>query len=48
MSQFPKRSFLSRSHILRMAMLSQRAVDYSINAYTLNSAELCRQVSNVD
>lgn len=47
MSQFPKQSFLSRSHMLRMAMLSQRAVDYSINAYIQNCPGLCGQVSSV-
>ena len=37
---------VSRSHLLRMMMLSQRAVDYSIKAYELNSPELCRHVCN--
>jgi hypothetical protein len=40
----PKKSILSRSHVLKMAMLSQRAVDYSIKAYALNSLELCGQI----
>jgi hypothetical protein len=45
MLQLPTRKILSRSHMLRMVMLSQRAVDYSIKAYVLNSSELCRQVT---
>ena len=47
MLNFPNHNLLSRAHLLRMAMLSQRAVDYSIKAYSLNSSELCRQVTTV-
>jgi hypothetical protein len=42
--QLPKESLLSRSHMLLMTMLSQRAVDYSIKAYALNNLDLCGQV----
>ena len=44
MTQSPQQSILSRSHVLRMTMLSQRAVDYATKAYALNSLELCGQV----
>jgi len=47
MLHFPKHNLLSRTHVLRMTMLSQRAVDYSIKAYSLNSSELCRQVTTI-
>jgi hypothetical protein len=47
MLQFSQHNILSRAHVLRMTMLSQRAVDYSIKAYRLNSAELCRQVMSI-
>ena len=33
MLQFSQHNILSRAHVLRMTMLSQRAVDYSIKAY---------------
>ena len=46
MSQTPKHSILLRSHMLRMTLLSQRAVDYSIKAYALNSTELCERVNS--
>lgn len=47
MSQTPKQSILLRSHMVRMTLLSQRAVDYSIKAYALNCSELCEQVNSV-
>jgi hypothetical protein len=39
-------SLVSRSHLLRMARLVQRAVDYSIKAYELRCYELCHIVRN--
>jgi hypothetical protein len=39
-------SLVSRSHLLRMTRLAQRAVDYSIKAYQLGSYELCHIVRN--
>jgi hypothetical protein len=39
-------SLVSRSHLLRMTRLAQRAVDYSIKAYELGSHELCHIVRN--
>jgi phosphate uptake regulator len=37
-----------RSHLLDMAKLSQRAVDYSTKGYRLGSPEFCRYVRNGD
>ena len=39
-------SLVSRSHLLRMTRLAQRAVDYSIKAYELDSCELCHTIRN--
>src|ERR1700739_879618 len=39
---------LSRSHLLRMTRLAQRAVDYSIKAYELGSYEICHIVRNTE
>jgi hypothetical protein len=39
---------LSRSHLLRMTRLAQRAVDYSIKAYELGSHEICHIVRNTE
>ena len=39
---------VSRTHLLRMARLAQRAVDYSIKAYELGSYELCHMVRSTD
>ena len=39
-------SLVSRSHLLRMTRLAQRAVDYAIKAYELGSHELCHVVRN--
>jgi hypothetical protein len=39
---------VSRSHLLRMTRLAQRAVDYSIKAYELGSYELCHMVRNTE
>jgi len=39
---------LSRSHLLRMTRLAQRAVDYSIKAYELGSYEICYIVRNTE
>ena len=47
MSQTPKQSILLRSHVVKMALISQRAVDYSIKAYALKSSELCEHVNGV-
>ena len=41
-------SLVSRSHLLRMTRLAQRAVDYSIKAYELGSYELCHIVRNTE
>ena len=41
-------SRVSRSHLLRMTRLAQRAVDYSIKAYELGSYELCDVVRNAE
>jgi hypothetical protein len=41
-------SLVSRSHLLRMTRLAQRAVDYSIKAYELGSFELCHIVRNTE
>jgi hypothetical protein len=41
-------SLVSRSHLLRMTRLAQRAVDYSIKAYELGSYELCHIVRNAE
>ncbi len=41
-------SLVSRSHLLRMTRLAQRAVDYSIKAYELGSSELCHIVRNTE
>jgi hypothetical protein len=41
-------SLVSRSHLLRMTRLAQRAVDYSIKAYELGSYELCQVVRNTE
>jgi hypothetical protein len=41
-------SQVSRSHLLRMTRLVQRAVDYSIKAYELGSYELCHIVRNTE
>jgi hypothetical protein len=41
-------SLVSRSHLLRMTRLAQRAVDYSIKAYELGSCELCHIVRNTE
>jgi hypothetical protein len=41
-------SKITRSHLLRMTMLSQRAVDYSIKSYEWKSLELCRMVHDVE
>jgi hypothetical protein len=38
--QIQPQSFLLRSHLLRMAMLSQKAVDYSIKAHELGASEI--------
>jgi phosphate uptake regulator len=38
--QIRPQSFLLRSHLLRMAMLSQKAVDYSIKAHELGVPEI--------
>jgi phosphate uptake regulator len=45
MAKCTKENLLPRKHVLRMTMLSQRAVDYSIKAYALNSLESCRLVA---
>jgi phosphate uptake regulator len=37
-----RQNYFSRSHLLRMAMLSQRAVDYSIKAHDLGAQEVYR------
>jgi hypothetical protein len=42
--EIQKTSKITRSHLLRMTMLSQRAVDYSIKSYEWKSLELCRMV----
>lgn len=39
---------ISRGHLLRMAMLAQRAVDYSVKAYELGSYEICHIVCNTE
>jgi hypothetical protein len=44
----PQYSLVSRSHLLRMTRLAQRAVDYSIKAYELGSDELCHMVRNTE
>ena len=41
-------NLVSRSHLLRMTRLAQRAVDYSIKAYELGSYELCHIVRNTE
>jgi hypothetical protein len=41
-------TLVSRSHLLRMTRLAQRAVDYSIKAYELGSYELCDIVRNTE
>jgi hypothetical protein len=41
-------SLVSRSHLLRMTRLAQRAVDYSIKAYELGNYELCHIVRNTE
>jgi hypothetical protein len=41
-------NLVSRSHLLRMTRLAQRAVDYSIKAYELGSYELCQIVRNTE
>lgn len=41
-------TLVSRSHLLRMTRLAQRAVDYSIKAYELGSYELCQIVRNTE
>ena len=41
-------SLVSRTHLLRMTRLAQRAVDYSIKAYELGSYELCLMVRNTE
>jgi hypothetical protein len=41
-------SLVSRSHLLRMTRLAQRAVDYSIKAYELGSFELCHIARNTE
>src|SRR5258707_7541276 len=41
-----RQSQVLRSHLLRMAMLSHRAVDYSIKAYELGIPEFSRLVRN--
>jgi hypothetical protein len=43
-----KYSPVSRSHLLRMTRLAQRAVDYSIKAYELGSYEFCHTVRNTE
>jgi phosphate uptake regulator len=42
--EYRETSFISHSHLLRMARLSQRTVDYAIKAYELKSIEACRLV----
>jgi phosphate uptake regulator len=44
--EIQKHSKVLCSHLLKMAMQSQRAVDYSVKAYELSSPELCRIVHN--
>jgi hypothetical protein len=46
--QDPQYNLVSRSHLLRMTRLAQRAVDYSIKAYELGSCELCHIVRNTE
>jgi hypothetical protein len=41
-------SLVSRSHLLRMTRIAQRAVDYSIKAYELGSYELCHIVRRTE
>ena len=41
-------SLVSRSHLLRMTRLAQRAVDYSIKAYELGSYALCQILRNTE
>jgi hypothetical protein len=43
-----KYSLVSRSHLLRMTRLAQRAVDDSIKAYELGSFELCHIARNTE
>ncbi|MFL6305215.1 MAG: hypothetical protein ACJ72H_16920 [Candidatus Sulfotelmatobacter sp.] len=40
--QIPQQIQILRSHVLRMAMLSHRAVDYSIKAFTIGNPEFGR------
>lgn len=42
MTKIQPQSYFLRSHLLRMAMLSQRAVDYSIKTHELGASEICR------
>jgi hypothetical protein len=44
----PLYSLVSRTHLLRMTRLVQRAVDYSIKAYELGSYELCHIVRDTE
>jgi hypothetical protein len=39
---------ISRSHLLRMTRLAQRAVDYSVKAYELGGYEICHVVCNTE
>jgi phosphate uptake regulator len=41
-------SYLLRTHLLRMAMLSQRAVDFAIKAQVLGAAEVYRHLGKTD
>ena len=38
-----RHSYLLRTHLLRMAMLSQRAVDFAIKAQVLGASEVYRR-----
>jgi phosphate uptake regulator len=44
----PTQQHVLRSHLLDMAKLSQRAVDYATKGYRLGSPEFCRYVRNGD
>jgi phosphate transport system protein len=46
--EITQHSQVLRSHLLKMAMMSQRAVDYSIKAYELNSCQLCLHARAAD
>lgn len=43
-----KRTFVSRSHLLRMVALSQRAVDCATKAYELQDSRFCLQLQDLE